>query len=56
MINERLEKSVKQKKTNYFKQQFNLLIEISKKHKLEKQKGEKLKTSAEFKKLSDDTQ
>tara|TARA_B100001996_G_scaffold143336_1_gene109032 strand:- start:1395 stop:1565 length:171 start_codon:yes stop_codon:yes gene_type:complete len=56
MINETLEKSAKQKKTNYFKQQFDLLIESSKKHKLEKQKGAKLKTSAEAPKLSDDTQ
>jgi len=51
-----LEKSAKQKKTNYFKQQFDLFIEGSKKHRLEKQKGRKIKTSAETPKLSDDTQ
>ena len=56
MINETLEKSAKQKKTNYFKQQFDLFIESSKKHKLEKHKGKKIKTSAKAEKLSDDTQ
>ena len=51
-----LEKSAKQKKTNYFKPQFDFFIEGSNKHRLEKQKGKKIKTSAETPKLSDDTQ
>tara|TARA_B100000929_G_scaffold272246_1_gene243650 strand:- start:3872 stop:4042 length:171 start_codon:yes stop_codon:yes gene_type:complete len=56
MINETLEKSAKQKKTNYFKHQFDLFIESSKKHKLEKQRSRKSKSSAEAAELSDDTQ
>ena len=41
-----LEKSAKQKKTNYFKHPLDLIFERSKKHELKKDDGGKSKTSA----------
>jgi len=51
-----LEKSAKQKKTNYFKHPLDLIFERSKKHGLKKDDEEKLKTSAGASGLSDDIQ
>ena len=51
-----LEKSAKQKKTNYFKHPFDLIFERSKKHGLKKDDEGKLKTSAGPSELNDDIQ
>ena len=51
-----LEKSAKQKKTNYFKHTFDLIFERSKKHGRKKDDERKLKTSAGASGLSDDIQ
>ena len=56
MTNKVLEKSAKQKKTNYFKHTFDLIFERRKKHGLKKDDEGKLKTSAGVSILSDDTQ
>ena len=51
-----LEKSAKQKKTNYFKHPLDLIFERSKKHGLKKDDEGKLKTAAGASELSDDIQ
>ncbi len=51
-----LEKSAKQKKTNYFKHPFDLIFEHSKKHGREKDDEGKLKTTAGASGLNDDIQ
>ena len=51
-----LEKSAKQKKTNYFKHPFDLIFERSKKHGLKKDDEGKLKTTTGASELSDDIQ
>ena len=51
-----LEKSAKQKKTNYFKHPLDLIFERSKKHGRKKDDEGKLKTSAGASELSDDIQ
>jgi|TARA_B100000959_G_scaffold106052_1_gene111889 hypothetical protein len=56
MITKVLEKSAKQKKTNYFKHPLDLIFERSKKHGLKKDNKGKLKTAGGVSELSDDTQ